>query len=149
MIQELLNNPVLAAGLIAWAIGQALKLPISRLVDKRWDWRVMFTTGGMPSSHSSLVTGTTLAIGLFEGFNTPLFALALAVSMVIVYDAAGVRRQAGMHARMINRLVEELFPGQSFDRDRLKEVLGHSPLEVIAGVLLGLFTALTVWAAAQ
>ena len=64
-------------------------------------------------------------------------------------DAAGVRRQAGMHARMINRLVEELFPGQTFDRSRLKEVLGHSPLEVIAGVLLGLFTALTVWAAAQ
>jgi len=102
-------------------------------------------SGGMPSSHSSLSVATTLSIGLFYGFGTPLFALAFAVTMVIVYDAAGVRRQAGFHAEKINLLIEEFFSGHPISQERLKEVLGHTPNEVIGGIVLGVLVALFVY----
>jgi acid phosphatase family membrane protein YuiD len=83
-----------------------------------------------------------LSIGLFTGFNTPVFALAVALTMIVVYDAAGVRREAGRHAERINILIEELFSGQPISEKQLKEVIGHTPLEVIGGVLLGMVVAL-------
>ncbi len=110
MMRELVQNQVLIAALLGWFIAQTLKLPIHYLRYKRWSWALWFSAGGMPSSHSSLITATTLACGLYEGFDSPVFALAFAVSMVILYDAAGVRRQAGIHAQRINALIEEFFP---------------------------------------
>ena len=83
-----------------------------------------------------------LSVGLFAGFDTPAIAIAVAVAMVVVYDAAGVRREAGKHAERINILIEELFSGQPISEKQLKEVIGHTPTEVIAGVLLGIATAL-------
>ena len=83
-----------------------------------------------------------MAVGLFHGFDTPVFALAVAITMVVVYDAAGVRREAGRHAERINILIEELFSGQPISEKQLKEVIGHTPVEVVAGVLLGFATAL-------
>ena len=83
-----------------------------------------------------------LSVGLFAGFDTPAFAIAVAVAMVVVYDAAGARREAGKHAERINILIEELFSGQPISEKQLKEVIGHTPTEVIAGVLLGIATAL-------
>jgi acid phosphatase family membrane protein YuiD len=138
-------NPVLISGLLAMLLAQLIKLPMEYIKNDHWDFRVMTNAGGMPSSHSSLVTATTLAIGLFEGFNTSLFALALAISMIVIYDAAGVRRQAGIHAEKINLILEELFSGQPISQKQLKEVLGHTPLEVAAGTLLGLLVATGVW----
>ncbi len=91
------------------------------------------------------MSSITLSIGLFDGFNTPLFALAVAVSMVVMYDATGIRRQAGMHAQKINVLINELFSGQPISEDSLKEVLGHSPLQVLMGILLGTSISLATW----
>jgi len=145
MMQELISNRVLATALLAWFLGQFLKVPIEYLLRRRWNWGLWFGSGGMPSSHSSLSVATTLSIGLYYGFGTPLFALAFAVTMVIVYDAAGVRRQAGYHAEKINLLIEELFSGQPISQERLKEVLGHTPREVIGGVILGVLIALLVY----
>jgi len=110
MMRELVQNQVLIAALLGWFIAQTLKLPIHYFRYKHWSWALWFSAGGMPSSHSSLITATTLACGLYEGFDSPVFALAFAVSMVILYDAAGVRRQAGIHAQRINALIEEFFP---------------------------------------
>jgi acid phosphatase family membrane protein YuiD len=146
MLIQLLYNPVLVSGLIAWGLAQMLKLPLAYLETRKWTWRLLFSPGGMPSSHSSLIIGTTLAIGLFYGFDTPFFALAVAISMIVVYDASGVRRQAGIQATVINDLIDELFPDQPVTRKHLKEVIGHSPIEVIGGILLGIATALVVWA---
>ena len=98
MLLGLFQNRVLVAGLSAWFIAQIIKVPIEYLVKHRWNWALWFSTGGMPSSHSALITSTMLATGLYDGFDSPIFALAFAVSMVIVYDAAGGRRQAGFHA---------------------------------------------------
>jgi acid phosphatase family membrane protein YuiD len=145
MISDLIFNRVLVTTLIAWFLGQALKVPIEYLWRRKWNWALWFGSGGMPSSHSSLIVATTLSIGLYYGFGTPLFALAFAVSMIIVYDAAGVRRQAGFHAEKINLLIEELFSGQPISQERLKEVLGHTPNEVIGGIILGVLVALGVF----
>ena len=88
---------------------------------------------------------TTLGIGLFAGFDSPAFALGLAISTVVIYDAAGVRRQAGFHAERINMIIKELFEGKPLDEKDLKEMLGHTPLEVVGGVLTGIMCALLVW----
>ena len=132
--------------MISWTAAQFVKVPINYLITRRWEWRLMFTTGGMPSSHAALVTSTALSIGLFTGFDTPSFAIAMALALVVMYDAAGVRRQAGFHAQQINLLVNELLSGHQVSEKRLKEVLGHSPLEVTAGMIFGIITSLIIWA---
>jgi acid phosphatase family membrane protein YuiD len=141
----LLANRVLIAGLIAWGLGQGMKIPLDYLRTRRLNWALLISTGGMPSSHSALVVSTALAIGLFYGFDTPIFALAVAITMVVTYDATNIRRQAGYHAQKINLLVNELFSGQPISEEQLKEVLGHTPLEVAGGIILGTAVALLTW----
>ncbi len=142
VLNALTGNPVLFIGLFAWALAQFIKVPVFYILYKRVHWGLWFSSGGMPSSHSALVTSVMLAIGLFDGFNTSLFALAVAVAMIVVYDAAGVRREAGRHAERINILINELFSGHPISEKQLKEVIGHTPAQVIAGVILGLSSAL-------
>jgi acid phosphatase family membrane protein YuiD len=145
MFWQLLNNRVLIAALFAWGVAQLIKVPIEYWKARHWNFALIFSSGGMPSSHSALVCSTMLATGLYDGFNTSTFAATVALAMVVVYDAAGVRRQAGIHAQKINLLINELFSGQPISEERLKEVIGHKPREVIAGVILGLSTALIFW----
>jgi uncharacterized protein len=142
---EILNNHVLISGLIAWFLAQALKAPVDYLQTHKWKWALSLGAGGMPSSHSSLITSTAMALGLHYGFDNPIFGLAVAVAMIVVYDAAGIRRQAGMQAQKINVLVEELLQGHPISQDQLKEVLGHTPIEAIGGVILGLSVAIIAW----
>ncbi len=141
----LFQNRVLIAALIAWALAQIIKIPLDFFRTRRWNWALLFTTGGMPSSHSALMTATTHAIGLYYGFATPMFALAVAITMVVVYDAANVRRQAGIHAQRINIIFDELLRGHPINEKDLREVLGHTPLEVAGGILFGLVVATGQW----
>jgi len=141
----LFQNQALIAGLIAWALAQVIKLPLDYFRTRRWNWALMLTTGGMPSSHSALMTATVFAMGLYNGFDDPLFALGVAITMIVTYDAAGVRRQAGIHAQRINVLFDELLHGHPISDKDLREVLGHTPLEVIGGILLGLIVATAQW----
>ena len=145
MNSNLFISPILIAGLISWGIGQTIKVPIEYLRTRAWNWALLFSAGGMPSTHSALMSSITLSIGLFEGFNSPLFALSFALSMIVMYDATGIRRQAGMHAHKINMMINELFSGQPISDQMLKEVLGHSPMQVSMGILLGSFISLIVW----
>ncbi len=139
------QNHVLIGALAAWLIAQVLKPPLDYFRTHKWKWGLLLNAGGMPSSHSALVVGVTHGIGLYLGFDTPLFALAVAISMIVIYDAAGVRRQAGIHAERINYLFEELLRGHMWDENELREVLGHTPLEVTGGVLLGMLAATINW----
>lgn len=143
MLHDLFSNQILWTTIVSWALAQFIKPFLEFLETRRWSWGLWFSSGGNPSSHSALVVSAMLAIGLFDGFGTPLFALAVAVAMVVVYDAAGVRREAGKHAERINILIEELFSGMPISDKQLKEVIGHTPLEVLSGVLLGSATAIT------
>ncbi|MCD6576922.1 MAG: divergent PAP2 family protein [Anaerolineaceae bacterium] len=145
MIDELFQNKVLIAALSAWAVGQFLKFPLDYLLNKRWNWGIMLSSGGMPSSHSALVTAVALSIGFRDGFDTSVFALSVAIAMVIIYDAAGVRRQAGIHAERINEIMKNFIENRIFPEEDLKEMLGHTPFEVITGVLLGVLVSLILF----
>jgi acid phosphatase family membrane protein YuiD len=143
-MSALIHNRVVVAAFLAWMLGQFLKFPLYFLINKRWNWGIMFSSGGLPSSHSSLVTAVALTIGLQEGFDSAIFALATSIGMIVIYDAAGVRRQAGIHAERINAIMKSFFEsgqlGES-ELDDLKEMLGHTPLEVVSGVILGVLIA--------
>ena len=135
--EQIISNRMLMDTLTAWLLAQFLKVPIHYFKTGQRRWALWFSVGGMPSSHSALVTSAALSIGLNEGFNTAAFTIALTLAMVVVYDSMGIRRQAGFHAQQINMLVEELLSGHPVSEKRLKEVLGHTPREVIGGVVLG------------
>jgi len=133
-----LRNPVLIGALIAWSLAQGIKLPIDYLRLHRWNWSLLLSTGGMPSSHSTLVTAIAHGTGMVQGFDSPAFAVAVVVAMVVIYDATGIRRQAGLHAEMINAMVQDLMEGHQLQQERLAEVLGHSPAEAAVGLVLGI-----------
>lgn len=139
------HNPALITALIAWFIAQLLKPPVEFLRRGKWNWGYLISSGGMPSSHSALMVGAATGIGLHDGFDTSVFALAVAITMIVIYDAAGVRRQAGIHAQKINVLIEELLAGHPISEKQLLEVLGHTPMEVSGGVLLGIVVGIVYW----
>lgn len=141
----ILGNPVLISALTAWGIAQVVKVPLEFIRTHRWRWSLLFRAGGMPSSHSALVAGIAHGVGLFEGFNSPLFALSFALAMVVIYDATGIRRQAGKHARIINQIVLDLTSRHPLKEENLREVLGHTPMEALAGTLLGIACAQIGW----
>jgi hypothetical protein len=144
-VSILVGYPELIACIMGWLVSSLLKIPTYYSIHRRINLKQAFGTGGMPSSHAATVTATTLAIGLFSGFDHPAFALAVAVSMIVIYDAAGVRREAGYHAVIINRLIDEYVKGPLIDQKKLKEMIGHTPLEVVGGVISGTLTTLILW----
>lgn len=144
---DFFTNPVGVSTLLGWILGQLIKVPVEYLRHKRWNWTLLLSAGGMPSSHSALMTAVTTSIGLNAGWGSPIFALALAVTAIIVYDATGVRRQAGFHAERINQIVRELLHLKKLEEDQvsyLREIIGHTPGEAIAGVFFGIVIALAV-----
>jgi uncharacterized protein len=142
----LLQNPYFVVPLIAWAIAQTCKVIIDSVILHRLSVRRLATAGGMPSSHSALVVALTTIIGRLQGVQSALFAMALIFSTVVMYDATGVRRAAGQQAMILNRLIDDLFIAhQGLRQERLRELLGHTPIEVIAGALLGIIVGLGIW----
>lgn len=134
----LLFNPVLLSALVAWGLAQTLKVLIEFIIMKKMNWALLFQAGGMPSSHSAMVSATALSTGFAAGFDTAVFAVAAVFAMIVIYDATGVRRESGKQAVLINSIIEEFSKGKIPPQDKLKEVLGHTPGEAILGTLLGL-----------
>ena len=132
---EIFDNSVLAWGLVACGLAQTSKLFVELLQHRRWRPSVLVETGGMPSSHSALVTATAAGIGWELGFSHPAFALASTIAFVVMYDASGVRQEAGLIAARINKLPNNLWG--DLKQDSLKENLGHTRLEVLIGSLIG------------
>jgi len=128
----------LLAPLVAWAIAQAAKVILTSWRQRRLNLRVLAETGGMPSSHAAIVMGMTTAVGKYAGVSSAPFAIALIFSFVVMYDAAGLRRAAGRQAAILNRLVEDLVHMRGVQEQRLRELLGHTPVEVVVGALLGI-----------
>lgn len=139
-MSALLDNGPLWWGLAACGLAQLSKLVIELVVHRRWNPKVLIETGGMPSSHSALITGTTSCIGWQLGFDSPLFALAATLCFIVLYDASGVRRNAGLIAARVNELPTTLWEAASTAptlSKPLKESLGHTRLEVLVGSLMG------------
>ena len=134
----------LLAPLVAWAIAQAAKVILTSVRQRRLNLRVLAETGGMPSSHAAIVMGMTTAVGKYAGVSSAAFAIALIFSFVVMYDAAGLRRAAGRQAAILNRLVEDLVHMRGMQEQKLRELLGHTPVEVVVGALLGIGVGLVL-----
>ena len=130
----LFDNSVLLWSLLACLLAQFLKIIFNFFMTGNLKFGIMFETGGMPSSHSALIAGATSGIGFKLGFDNPIFALAIAVSLIVMYDASGVRRSAGIQAAEINKLSKKFDQNSQIE---LKETLGHTKLEVFVGSIIG------------
>ena len=136
---HILDNRVLLVALLACLIAQILKLVIHLIQHGKVTVRVLVETGGMPSAHSALVASLAAGVGQTVGWASPEFALATIFAIIVMYDAAGVRQAAGKQARILNQIIDELFREHpTFNEDRLKELLGHTPFQVIVGSALGI-----------
>jgi uncharacterized protein len=144
-ILTIFQNEILVIAFITWSIAQIAKPFIGYLITKSFDWKMFFSTGGMPSSHTTLVVSVAIGVGLIVGWSTPEFAVAATLAVVVIYDAAGVRRQAGIHAQTINVLVQEVLQGHPISDTQLREVLGHTPIEVFGGIVWGSLATYTLW----
>lgn len=134
-------NKVFMVALVAWAVAQTSKVIILLITTKKLDFGRLVGSGGMPSSHSAFVTSLSTGIGLIYGWESPVFAVALAFSLVVMYDAAGVRRSAGKQAEILNIIIIEVIEHKGLKEERLKELIGHTPIEVFAGAILGIIIA--------
>ena len=143
VLKQIIMNYPLRAAALAWIIAQVIKVLIDLIGYKKVDYTRIYGAGGMPSSHTSFVTALTAAVALNEGLSSSLFAVCVVFSFVVMYDASGVRRAAGEQAALLNRLVEN-FGREKLEvtGERLKELVGHSPLEVFAGAALGIAVAI-------
>ncbi|WP_013322784.1 divergent PAP2 family protein [Gloeothece verrucosa] len=137
--QQIFENRVLLVSILACLTAQGLKVIIELIRDGKVNLRFLFTTGGMPSAHSALVGSLATGVGLTVGWASPDFAIASLFAVIVMYDAAGVRQAAGKQARILNQIIDEFFQdGHNFNEERLKELLGHTPFQVLVGLILGI-----------
>jgi acid phosphatase family membrane protein YuiD len=136
---------VLAAGLLSASVAQLTKVALHLMARKPFNFRLLVETGGMPSTHTASMTGLSTATGLVTGFDSVDYAIALGVTLIVMYDAAGVRRAAGRMAGILNQMTRELYEHHP-DKvpERLRELLGHTPIEVLGGALVGASIALAL-----
>ncbi len=140
-------NRVFLTAFITVVVAQVLKILYTFIKEGKFDFRIITSTGGMPSSHSASVMALTTAVGMEAGLDSPLFGVTLFFSLIVMYDAAGIRRAAGKQAEILNRIMDDLYQGRTLyeEGEKLKELLGHTPVEVIVGAILGVVTALMLY----
>ncbi|MDR0879883.1 MAG: divergent PAP2 family protein [Clostridioides sp.] len=141
-ISELLNNGALGISLTACFLAQFLKIFTGK--NKRIELARVISSGGMPSSHSSFVTSLATVVGFEHGFNSTEFAISAVLAIIIMYDAAGVRRAVGKQATILNQIIDDIQQHRPIEQQKLKELVGHTPLEVWFGALLGVLTVLVL-----
>ncbi|MFC1496740.1 divergent PAP2 family protein [Candidatus Margulisiibacteriota bacterium] len=138
------NLPLVAAG-VALLISQTLKVVLYYIKDREFDLWHFCEAAGMPSTHSAMVTSMTMSLGLLNGFSSPLFALAVVFSIIVMYDAMGVRFAAGQQALILNKIIEDIYSERAGDKEKLKELIGHTPSEVVGGFIVGIIVAFGVY----
>lgn len=142
-LNELFSNNMLWNATLAWFIAQFIKILLHMIATKKLNLRLLFESGGMPSSHSAIICAICVSIGNRHGFDSTLFALASVVATIVMYDAMGVRRATGEQGRVLNKLIDMMNISDQL-QTTLKEVIGHKPLEVLAGALLGILVGLLI-----
>ncbi len=139
---SLAHNHILVVTLLAWAIAQTFKVALGVLRTKKFDFRWFIGTGGMPSAHAAGSSALATIIGLEYGFDTVLFALAAVFAMVTMFDAQGVRRSTGKQAQLLNKILDDIYWRGKIEEARLKELIGHTPVEVFMGSIIGILLAI-------
>jgi len=135
------HNKILIITFLVWAIAQGLKVLLGVIRERRFNFKWFIGTGGMPSSHVAGATALATTCGLHAGFDSVVFALATVFAIVTMFDAQGVRRSAGQQAAILNQIMDDMYWKGKIETDRLIELIGHSPLQVIAGAFLGIVLA--------
>ena len=138
IFRHILSNKILIITLSVWALAQILKVILGVVIERRFNFRWFIGTGGMPSSHAAGATALATTCGLYLGFYTPIFALATVFALVTMFDAQGVRRATGQQATILNRIMEDIYWKGKIETDELKELIGHTPVQVFIGSLLGM-----------
>ena len=141
-MKTIIDNRILVASFIAWAIAQLSKTIYELIRYRKLRLSRMVSAGGMPSSHSALVMSLATATGRITGIDSAAFAISLVLAAIVMYDAAGVRRAVSIQARILNQMIDEAFQGKHFAEQRLRELIGHTPVQVLVGALLGVGVAL-------
>jgi len=141
---ELFYSACFWSAIAAWTVAQCTKMVCGFLETKRLDFHYLVSTGGMPSAHSASVSGLATAVGMLEGFGSPVFVVAFGFALITMFDASTVRRAAGLQATLLNQIVDELFKEHHLSEKKLAELLGHTRLEVFMGATVGIFTAMIV-----
>ena len=143
--QQVLHNQILLISLLACFTAQGLKALIELIRDGKVSLRYLVSSGGMPSAHSALVGALATGVGLQVGWSSAEFAIAALFAVIVMYDAAGVRQAAGKQARILNQIIDEMFQGgKEFNEERLKELIGHTPFQVLVGLSLGIGIAIVM-----
>ena len=137
-MSALFDNRILISAFLAWLIAQVSKTLYELVRERKLILRRLVSSGGMPSSHSALVTGLATATGRVDGLGSATFAIAFVLAAIVMYDAAGVRRAVSIQARILNQMIDEAFQGKPFAEKRLRELIGHTPFQVFVGALLGI-----------
>lgn len=140
-LAQLFQNRVLLATVAAWVVAQSIKVLLAARRQRRFDVRWFLGTGGMPSAHSAGVAALAVGVGLQLGFHTAGFAVATMFALVTMFDAQGVRRSAGRQAVVLNKIIDEVYMSGQFKEEHLKELIGHTPVEVVAGAVTGCLIA--------
>jgi len=143
VLYEIITNKILVAPLCAWAVAQLLKVFITLVKEKRLDLRYLVISGGMPSAHSALVSALATSVAIVQGLGSVAFGITAILALVVMYDAAGIRQSVGLQSVVLNRIMKELRsrrPIAELERD-LREFIGHTPFQVIAGAVLGIIVA--------
>ena len=142
-VNDILGNYVLVCSMLGWLCASLAKVVILLIRERRLDLRKIFASGGMPSSHSATVSSLAAAVARTDGMGSTNFAISFMFAFIVMYDASGVRRAAGEQAKILNQLVDNFSENKPvYMKKNLKEIIGHTPLEVIVGALLGVLIAL-------
>ena len=139
------RNYVFWTAFVAWFIAQTIKVTLGVFREKKFNFRWFVGTGGMPSSHAASVASLTTSIGVIYGLDSALFAITLIFTMVVLFDAQGVRRSSGRQAAILNKMLDDIYWKKKLDEEELKEFLGHTPVEVLAGTALGIVVSLLLY----
>ena len=146
-VLDIVGNVCFWSAFLAWMMAQFTKMICGFVKTRRLDFSYIVSTGGMPSAHSALVAGLATSVGLTAGFVSPYFTISLAFAMIVMFDASTVRRAAGLQARLLNEIVDELFKEHHLSERKLKELLGHTRFEVFMGMVVGILVAIIVTSA--
>lgn len=142
---DVITNKIFIATLLAWFIAQSIKIAMALILTKKFNFKLLLSTGGMPSAHAACVSALAVSVGEAVGFSNPLCIATIVFAYITMFDAQGVRRHAGAQAATLNKMVEELYFNKGIRPGRLKELLGHTPVEVFAGALLGAVLAVLMF----
>ncbi len=143
-LAAIITNEVLWVPFFAWVLAQVLKLIIASVSFREPKWSYLVTMGGMPSSHSTLVCALATTVGIVEGVGSVMFAISVFFAMIVMYDATGVRQTVSKQSVILNRILDELLKGKPAFEQRLRELIGHSVIEVTAGAILGIAFSVVV-----